>query len=46
VYRTYGIGGGQQIAELVNIEVDGNQPQSQQCGLAQVLAQDVGAQLR
>jgi hypothetical protein len=45
VYRTYGIGGGKQIAELVDIEVDGNQPQSQQCGLAQVLAQDVGAQL-
>ncbi|HJP78483.1 MAG TPA: protein kinase [Pseudonocardiaceae bacterium] len=45
VYRTYGIGGGKQISELVDIEVDGNQPQSQQCGLAQVLAQDVGAQL-
>jgi serine/threonine protein kinase len=45
VYRMVGVGGGQQIAELVNIEVDGNQPQSQQCALAQVLAQDVNTQL-
>lgn len=45
VYRTISIGGGKQISELVNIEVDGNQPQSQQCGLAQVLAQDVNTRL-
>ncbi|HEX4220792.1 MAG TPA: protein kinase [Pseudonocardiaceae bacterium] len=45
VYRTYGVNGGKQISEVVVVEVDGNQPQSQQCGLAQVLAQDVGAQL-
>ena len=46
VYRTINVEGGKQIQELVNIEVDGNQPQSQQCSLAQVLAQDVNAQLR
>ena len=45
VYRTYPIGGGKQISELVNVEVDGNQPQSQQCSLAEGLAQDASAQL-
>jgi hypothetical protein len=45
VYRTINVSGGNQISELVNIEVDGNQPQSQQCGLAQVLAQDVNTKL-
>ena len=45
VYRTFPLAAGQQISELVDIEVDGNQPQSQQCGLAQDLAQDIGAQL-
>ncbi|HEY4454351.1 MAG TPA: protein kinase [Pseudonocardiaceae bacterium] len=45
VYRTISIGDGKQISELVEIEVDGNQPQSQQCGLAQVLAQDVNGDL-
>jgi hypothetical protein len=45
VYRTYPIGGGNQISELVNIEIDGNQPQSQQCDLAEGLARDISPQL-
>ena len=45
MYRTYPIGGGNQISELVNIEIDGNQPQSQQCDLAEGLARDIGQQL-
>jgi eukaryotic-like serine/threonine-protein kinase len=41
VDRTYTIPAGGQISELVNIEVDGTQPQSQQCDMAKQLAADV-----
>jgi serine/threonine protein kinase len=45
VDRTYSISGGGQISELVNIEVDGKQPQSQQCDMAKQLAADVEPRL-